>query len=354
MHEGGPAGFCNVLMKLFPRKGTLLSLLMRWTIIFSVGILGVMFFVKMPGSSYSGPFQPLSAYEKDVSVRLRQHITALAEEIGERNIWHYRNLEASAEYIAHEMTGLGYPVHAQEYDVEGLRVKNLASELPGTELPEEIVLVGAHYDSVRGSPGANDNASGVAAVLEIARLLKTDRLPRTVRFVTFVNEEPPFFQTGAMGSRVYASRVRERGEKIVAMLSLETIGCYSDEKGSQSYPFPFSMFYPDTGNFIGFVANVASRNLVQEAIKIFRSNTSFPSEGIAAPGWIMGIDWSDHWSFWEEGYPAIMITDTALFRSPYYHSHQDVPERIDYAGMARVVVGVRHVVSGLSRIPAAH
>jgi len=315
-----------------------------------VSILSLMFFTNMPGSSYSGPLQSLSACDQEVSVKLKQQISMLAEKIGERNIWKYRNLNASAHYIEKVATELGYEVKKQEYKVENVPVENLEWELIGVSHPEEIILVGAHYDSVSGSPGANDNASGVAAVLEIARLLKRETLSRTIRFVMFVNEEPPFFQTDKMGSRIYASRSRQRGEKIVAMLSLETIGYYCNEKGSQKYPFPFNFFYPDTGNFIGFVGNVSSRSLVREAIDLFRSNTAFPSEGIAAPGWLPGIGWSDNWSFWKEGYPAIMITDTALFRYHYYHSHQDVPDRIDYGRMARVVVGISQIIRELSTV----
>jgi Zn-dependent M28 family amino/carboxypeptidase len=229
-------------------------------------------------------------------------------------------------------------------------VENLEGEIAGTQKPEEIVLVGAHYDSVPVSQGANDNASGVAAVLEIARLLRTEPFSRTVRFVAFVNEEPPFFQTGEMGSRVYASQSRKRGEKIIAMISLETIGYYSNKKGSQNYPFPFSLFYPDTADFIGFVGNTASRQLVHQVIGLFRKKTLFPSEGIAAPTWILGIDWSDHWSFNEEGYPALMITDTAFFRYDAYHTRQDTPDKIDYERMARVVRGISDIVCELASV----
>jgi hypothetical protein len=308
-----------------------------------------MFFTNMPGSSHSGPLQPLSSEEREVCNNIKQHISVLAEKIGERNIWKYDNLKASASYIEKAITEMGYEVKKQEYMVMGERVENLEWELTSERHPEEIILVGAHYDSVSGSPGSNDNASGVAALLEIARLLKAETLSRTIRFVTFVNEEPPFFQTGKMGSRIYASRSRQRGEKIIAMFSLETIGYYSHEKGSQNYPFPLSFFYPDTGNFIAFVGNVSSRSLVQEALEIFRSKTAFPSEGIAAPGWFPGIGWSDNWSFWKEGYPAIMITDTALFRYPYYHTHQDVPDNIEYEQMSRVVVGMSETVHALSQ-----
>jgi hypothetical protein len=318
-------------------------------VLFLVSISSLLFFTNMPGSSHSGPLQPLSSEEREVCNNIKQHISVLAGNIGERNIWKYDNLKASASYIEKAITEMGYEVKKQEYMVMGKQVENLEWELTSERHPEEIILVGAHYDSVSGSPGANDNASGVAALLEIARLLKTETLSRTIRFVTFVNEEPPFFQTGKMGSRIYASRARQNGEKIVAMFSLETIGYYSHEKGSQNYPFPLSIFYPDAGNFIAFVGNVSSRSLVQEALEIFRSKTAFPSEGIAAPGWFPGIGWSDNWSFWKEGYPAIMITDTALFRYPYYHTQQDVPDRIHYEQMARVAVGMSETVRALSQ-----
>ena len=143
---------------------------------------------------------------------------------------------------------------------------------------------------------------------------------------------------------MYARRSRERAENIIAMVSLETIGYYSDSKDSQVYPFPFSLFYPNVGNFIGFVGNTSSRALVRRAIKIFRQDGSFPSQGVAAPGWLTGIGWSDQWSFWKEGYPAMMITDTAVFRYPYYHRRADTPEKVDYDRMVRVVSGLSPVI----------
>ena len=222
-------------------------------------------------------------------------------------------------------------------------------EISGTASPGDIVIIGAHYDTVPGCAGANDNTTGVAAVLELARLLSTRITDRTVRLVAFVNEEPPFFRTDLMGSRVYARRCRERDDNVVAMLSLETIGFYADEPGSQKYPFPFSFFYPDTGNFVGFVGNLGSRSLTRRAIRAFRESTQLPSEGLAAPAWIPGIGWSDQWSFWQEGYPGVMITDTAPFRYPYYHTPQDTPDRIDYDRFARVVMGVSRVVEVLAQ-----
>jgi len=325
------------------------SVLLRWTAVSAAGIGVLLLMIRMPHRSYSGPFRPLSDEEAVLRDRLRAHVSVLAGDIGERNVWRSRALEASARHVERVLGDLGYPVTVQEFDVQGVTVKNLEAERKGNSVPEEVVVVGAHYDSIIGSPGANDNASGVAGVLEMARLLADQPLPRTVRFVAFVNEEPPFFQTDDMGSRVYASRARRRGERIVAMLSIETIGYYSEEAGSQHYPFPLSLVYPNTANFIGFVGNHASRDLVRRAIGTFRARIEFPSEGITAPEWITGIGWSDHASFWKEGYAALMITDTALFRYRHYHTPEDTPDKIDYTRMARVVMGIARVVAELAR-----
>lgn len=303
--------------------------------------------MKMPGRSHKGALPPLTADEAELCDRLRGHVAVLAGEIGERNTLNYRALLQAAGYIGTRFRELGLTVREEPYRAGEKEVVNLAAEVKGAGHPDEIVIIGAHYDTVPGSPGANDNASGVAALLELARFFADRKPERTVRFVAFVNEEPPWFQTDKMGSRVYARRAKERGEKIVAMLSLETIGCYSDQPGSQHYPPPFNLFYPHTGNFIGFVSDLGSRLLLHRVIAIFRGTTRFPSEGLAAPGWIEGIGWSDHWSFRQEGYPAVMVTDTAPFRYPHYHEAEDRPEKLDYERMVRVVRGMVEVVEGL-------
>ena len=243
-------------------------------------LLGSVYYVvlSMPGHSYVGTLPPLSADELTVRDHLTQHVQALAGQIGERHIWRPTALDQAVRYIEATWHGQGYKVARQPFDVEGQTVYNLAVELSGGSRRDEIVLAGAHYDTVPGSPGANDNATGTAAVLELARLLVGQQLPRTVRFVAFVNEEVPFFQHDTMGSWVYARRSRMLGERIVAMLSVETIGYYSDMVGSQHYPFPFGLFYPDTGNFIGFVGNIASRALVQRSLAAFRQHTALPSK----------------------------------------------------------------------------
>jgi Zn-dependent M28 family amino/carboxypeptidase len=297
--------------------------------------------IRMPGKSYRGELPPLTADELVLRDELRRHVGRLAGEIGQRNLPHLSQLQKAAAYVRAEF---GSPA-SQEFTVEGSRCENLELEVRGGE---EIVVVGGHYDSVYGSPGANDNASGAAAVLALARRFAKTVPARTLRFVAFVNEEPPYSYSPAMGSVRYAKRCRARNEKIVAMLSLETIGYYSDAPRSQQYPFPLSLFYPSRGDFIGFVGNTESASLVTRAIHAFRETTSFPSEGTAVPATIPGVGWSDHWSFWQEGYPAIMITDTAPYRYPHYHAATDTPEKLNYDCLARVVAGLQRVIDHLA------
>ena len=304
--------------------------------------------IRMPGRSHGGPLPPLTPEQHELGDRLRAHVRRLAGEIGERNVWEYENLVAAAAWIEEELRSLDFEVRTQSFDAEGRRVRNLEVERRGTGRAGEILVVGAHYDSVLGSPGANDNASGVAALLELARAFSGRPAARTVRFVAFVNEEPPFFQTGQMGSLVYARRARAADERIIAMLSLETIGCYVDDPGSQRYPFPIGLFYPRRGDFIGFVGNIGSRALVRQVVGTFRRHAAFPSQGAAVPGGLVGIGWSDHWAFWQQGYPAVMVTDTALFRYPHYHLHSDTPDRLDYGRLARVVSGLVRVIDELA------
>lgn len=300
----------------------------------------------MPGRSHSGPLPPLGAEGQEIRHRLERHVRRLGGEIGERHALRPEALQAAAAYLEEELRALGLEPAAQEFTAERVAVRNLEAEVPGRS--GDIVLVGAHYDSVLGASGADDNASGVAALLELARALGREPRGRTLRFVFFVNEEPPWFMTEAMGSVRYARRARQRGERIAAMLSLETLGYYSDADGSQLYPWPLGWLYPSRGDFVGFVGNLGSRALVRRAIAAFRRSAAFPSEGVAAPALIPGIGWSDHSSFWQQGYPGVMATDTALYRYPAYHTLEDTPEKIDHERLARVVVGLVGVVRSLA------
>jgi Zn-dependent M28 family amino/carboxypeptidase len=304
------------------------------------------YMVAVPGASWSGPLPPLTEEERLMEGRLRGHVAAIAAR--ERNVFRPAELEAAAQYIEKALAGPGYAVAAQRYQAGPAEVRNIEVEVRGETRAAEIVVVGAHYDSVAGSPGANDNGSGVAALIELARLLREARPARTLRFVAFVNEEPPFFMGEAMGSRVYARRSKARGENVVAMLSLETIGWYDERPGSQRFPFPLGFFYPSTGNFLAFVSNLSSRALLHEAVASFRRHARFPSEAVAAPAFIPGVDWSDHRSFWKEGWPALMVTDTAPYRYPYYHTPQDTPDKVDYGRLARVVSGLHGMLRDLA------
>jgi Zn-dependent M28 family amino/carboxypeptidase len=279
---------------------------------------------------------------------LGRHVSTLAGTIGERNLWNYAALADAADYIAAEFTASGYAPVRQSYDVARLPVSNVEAGLPGTTRAREIIVLGAHYDTVSGCPGANDNATGIAALLELARRVAARPRPRTIRFVAFVNEEPPFFRSPHMGSVIYANAARARGDRIVGMLALETMGYYSDVRGSQRYPAAVGPFYPDVGNFIGFVSNIVSARLLMQVRRAFRERIAFPVQAAAVPAAIPGVGWSDHWSFWKAGYRAMMVTDTAPFRYPWYHTADDTPDKISAEKLADVVDGLEHVVAVLT------
>jgi Zn-dependent M28 family amino/carboxypeptidase len=301
----------------------------------------------MPGKSYQGVLPPLTPKEKILQQELQKYIDKISGEIGEHNYFKYENLLLVEDFITDTWTDFGYEVKKQEYEVDKQKFRNLEVEILGSKQPDEITIIGAHYDTVFGSPGANDNTSGVAAILSLGRLFINNKPEKTLRFVAFVNEEPPFFWTENMGSVVYAKRCRQ--ENITAMLSLETIGYYSDKPGSQKYPLGLlNTIYPITGNFISFVGNFSSAKLIRQAIKSFRQNAKFPSEGAILPNQVNGAGWSDHWSFWQENYPGIMVTDTAPFRYPYYHTSEDTPDKINYDHLARVVAGLEMVIKDLT------
>lgn len=303
--------------------------------------------MRMPGRNISKA-APLSDAEIALRAELEADVRTLAGEIGERNLQHYAQLNRAADFIEHSFSRAGFKPRRDSYELQGRACHNIEVEIPGAH--PQIVVIGAHYDSVFGSPGANDNASGVAAMLALARRFAGKPTAQTLRFVAFVNEEPPYFQTEQMGSFVYARRCKARGDQISAMISLETIGYFSDRPGSQSYPSPgLGLFYPTTGNYIGFVGNFGSRALVRRAIGLFREQRKVPSEGAALPSFIPGVAWSDQWSFWQCGYPAIMVTDTAPFRYPYYHMASDTPDRLDYDRFALVVSALEKTITELAR-----
>ena len=305
----------------------------------------------VPGRPHSGPLPPATEEERALARLLKRHIETIAAR--EHNIHRYDELEKSARYIETTLTSYGYSVGRQEFVADHNPVRNIDVVIePRADIVDpEVIVVGAHYDSGVGTPGANDNGSGVAAVIELARLLRdrTGSGARRIRLVLFVNEEPPYFKTEDMGSLHYARSLKQRNERVVAMYSLETIGFYSSEPGSQVYPVPFGLIFPDRGDFIAFVGMMGSRPLVRETMRSFRAHTAFPTIGGVAPGFVPGIAWSDHWAFAEHGFPAVMVTDTAPFRYPHYHQASDTPDKVDAESVARVVKGIERVIRDFSR-----
>lgn len=311
---------------------------------------GLMLSKDMPGKSFAGPLPRETAYQRQLATRLRADVTHLAVKIGERNsVNAYAKLNAARDWIRLQLTLSGYRVRNHDFQAGGQTFSNLECEIAGQT--SRVVVVGAHYDSAENCPAANDNGSGVAALLALARHFKTlKKKPNcTIRLVAFANEEPPHFWKESMGSLNYARMARKRGDEMVAMLSLETMGYYSDKPGSQKFPGPLALAYPSTGNYIVFVGDLKSGSLVQRCIGSFRKHASFPSEGAALPGEVEGVGWSDQWSFWKVGVPAVMVTDTAPMRYPHYHRPTDLPDKLDYSRLARVVDGLGDVVWDLAR-----
>jgi Zn-dependent M28 family amino/carboxypeptidase len=283
----------------------------------------------------------------DLVDRLSGHIRVLAGEIGERNVWHPQALRAAAEYLRAQWCAQGYRVSEQSYQVYGLHCVNLEAGSPHS-LRAPTILIGAHYDSVRGSPGANDNASGVATLLELSRLLRETSDTHNLRFVGFVNEEAPFFATARQGSELYARKAREHGTKIELMIALETMGCYSDEPDSQRYPPLLRFFYPDRANFLAMVSNFRCCGHLRRIVQAFRMSSDFPVRQLVGPAAIPGLSWSDHNAFWRQGYPAIMVTDTAFYRYPYYHTALDTPERVCSRELAQVTLGLAGAIKRIA------
>ncbi len=272
---------------------------------------------------------------------LRQVVTMLASEIGVRSFQDLERLEKTATYIADQFTSFGYQVTRQPFVFQGNIYHNIIAELTGNASPEKLFIVGAHYDAVRTTPGADDNASGVAGLLGLARELAGARMERTVRFVAFALEEWPVYRSSNMASYHYAKSLAEKNERVEGMICLEMIGFFCDREGCQHYPFPFmSLTFPKTGNYIAMVGNMRSKAFTRRVAKSFKKATDLPLITLNAPAIMIGIDFSDHWSFGKFGYQALMVTDTAFYRNPHYHGPTDIPETLDYERMGKVVEGL--------------
>jgi len=282
---------------------------------------------------------------QDTAAYLYKVVTALAQEIGVRTHLDVDKLGRCADAIAGEFNSFGFKTTRQPVPIDGNTYQNIIAERAGNASPEKILIVGAHYDTVRTTPGADDNASGVAGLLALARTFAGVTMSKTVRFVAFALEEPPFFRTRNMGSYHYARSLKKNREKVEGMICLEMIGFFSDREGSQQYPFPLlRRKFPTKGNYIAMVGNMRSKRFTKTTAESFIKAVDLPVVTLNAPPIVIGIDFSDHWSFGKFGYTALMVTDTAFYRNPHYHAATDLPETLDYNRMAKVVRGLTAAV----------
>jgi len=320
---------------------------MRWAVIRIILLLVAVFgifvlLVKNPTNKRRDPI----AFSASAQ-RLRAHVEMLANTLRPRDYTHVENLEKSANYIRDLFRASGARVEDQAYTASGSTFRNvIASFGPDTE---ERVIVGAHYDVVEAVPGADDNASGVAGLLELAGLLKDAKLNTRVDLVAYPTEEPPFFGTSNMGSLVHARSLRNASVKVRAMLALEMIGYYTDKPGSQNFPFEaMRKLYPDTGNFVVVAGRISDELLTRKIKRAMTAENGVDVYSVNAPAGVAGVSLSDNSSYWDQGYRAVMITDSAFFRNHNYHQMSDTPETLDYERMAKVVAQVAAAVVSLS------
>jgi len=281
------------------------------------------------------------------AARLRAHVEALSTRFLPRDFDHPENLDRAAAYIGDSLRASGAAVEDQPYTVGSRTYRNVLARI-GPETPERIV-VGAHYDAAGDQPGADDDASGVAGLLELARLLSAAPPPLRVDLAAYTLEEPPNFGEDTMGSAVHAGFLAARTARVRLMISVEMIGTFSDAPGSQSYPLFFGLFYPSTANFIAVVGKWGQGAAIDEVARALRLASELPVETLSAPAFVTGVDFSDHRSFWENGYTAVMVTDTAFYRNPRYHTADDRLETLDFARMAEVVKGLHCAVQSVAR-----
>lgn len=305
-----------------------------------LAVAGAAAWLAMPGPRHHGPLPPVGPGHAKLAAELRRDVEALCLTIGERSDRQPANLARAADWLARSLRATSMRVERQRFEAPGGPFENVIAVRPGRTKDAGAIVIGAHYDSLPGTVGADDNASGVAAMLAIARALGATEPARELRCVAFATEET-HFRTEGMGSLVYARRCRAANERIAGMLSLETLGTYADAPGTQAFPNrALAWAFPDRGDFVAFVGDPASRGLLGQVVGAFRQAAPFPSEGAALPDAVPGVGWSDHWSFWQVGYPAVMATDTAPFRNPRYHEPEDRPEFLDYDRLARVTAGL--------------
>ncbi len=319
-----------------------------WLVVAAVFVfcLGA-FMTQMPGERLRGNPPSLTDDQYTISGNLADHVGALSRDSGTRGLHNLGALSDACDYLHGQLRRAGYEPKDLPFDSKGSSVNNIEVTILGSRRPDDVVVVGAHYDTEIKSPGANANASGCAAVIEIARAMGGRPCERTIRFVLFGTGSGEMAGDSRSGAAAYAREAKKRGDKIVAMISIDSIGVYRDQPGSQSMGFPASLVFPEVGPFILFSGSMGSRELVRACIGEFRKTARLPSEGLAAPAFLSGIAGSDHLSFLSQGYLAIVVTDTGSLRSDKTGTPMDLPDKLDYPRMARAVSGLVAVVQAL-------
>ncbi len=285
----------------------------------------------------------------NIRKELGSDLSYMSVGLGPRNAFSYERLQKCAKWIKKRWESQGYVVESNKFSIQGREYENLAIEIKGKKSPEEIIIVSAQYDTLPDSPGANNNASGVAVLFQLSNLLRNFTPDKTIRLIDFVNEEDPFFGTEWMGSFRYAENAYQKHENVKIILSIDSIGIYKDEPGSQKLPFPFSLFYPDRGNFLAFIGDFGSRKYMIKATRGFRRGSAFPIKAGVVPKCVKGAAWSDHVSFWKFGYAGMQITDTGAFRSPYHTTKEDTLEKINLDALSRIVIGMYGSITELAQ-----
>ena len=291
---------------------------------------------------------PMPAAHRDSSIKisvdrniLYQHVEKLTKNPIARSYDNLTSLDSAAQYIKHCFENFGYTSGEQKFTITRSEYKNIVAFYGDPQLPR--LVVGAHYDVCDHLPGADDNASGVAALLEVARLLQTlkPKLPYCIELVAYSLEEPPYFRTTGMGSYIHAQSLFQNKIDVIAMVSLEMLGYYSDQPKSQSFPLPgLGLLYPDKGNFVAVVGKMGQGKMVRHFKKTMRRASDIGVESINAPGFVTGVDFSDHLNYWHFGFDALMITDTSFFRNKNYHQPTDTIDTLNFDKMAEAVKGI--------------
>lgn len=327
-----------------PKMSRQLLVLFGWVgLVLTILLVGGCYLVAQPSTRKNQPSEMKSDPE-----RLRRHVVALSETFHPRDWTHPENLNRCADYIAAEMEAAGASVETQEYKVDSETYRNVIARFGQDK--GRTIIIGAHYDSCGDTPGADDNASGVAGLLELARLIGETETDCGVELVAYTLEEPPFFSRPEMGSAVHASSVASRKDRIIGVIVLEMIGYFRDEPGSQAYPLPLlKAHYPDKGDFITVVSKWDQGGWISGVKAGMKGATDLPVYSFRGPTSLPGVDFSDHRSYWPHDIPAAMITNTAFYRNRHYHTPQDTADRLDYDRMGKVVVGVYEAIRSLSR-----